>query len=329
MANDMRRYYSLFVKCYRGRSDVVARQESDGSFKPVHGGFTYERFLEQLDQTNIYGVYNLDDEGNVGFVMYDMDIFPRVREPWDQMAPMLRAKKEQVRALIAALGNMGVGPDQVLMEFPTVGYHIVLPFAAPLPVRQAKAFARLARDRAGLQYEMPFYPEETSGHGDMVRLPLRLNSATGHRSNFVRDIASFDPATYDETPDFAPLERSRPIDATIVSQTLDKAYSKLYRRVARAQDVPPGAARLVSYEGERVLLVNDNGKVYAVTETCRHADGPLATGTFKDGVITCPWHGAQFRVATGEALSGPARMGLVHHALRVENGEIWVGPAQP
>lgn len=212
----MRQHYQMFVRCYRGRQDVVAQQQKDGSFITLPGGFTYKRFLEQIGQTNIYGIYNLDDDGNVGFIMYDMDIFPRLREPWEQLLPKLIAKKEQVQALLQALGELGVQSEQVLTEFPSVGYHVVLPLAKPLPIRQAKAFGRLAREKAGLRYETPFYPHEVFGYGDMVRLPLRLNDLTGRRSNFLRNIASFDPAHYEQMPDFVPLERLRPIEPKVI-----------------------------------------------------------------------------------------------------------------
>ncbi len=325
----MRRHYKLFTNCYQGRTDVVAQQQPDRSFKPLPGGFTYERFLEQIAQTNIYGAYNLDDNGNVGFLMYDMDIFPRTEESYAELVPKLRAKREQVQALIMALKGLGVQPDQVLVEFPTVGYHIVLPLAQPTPVRTVKAFGRLARDRAGLTYETPFYPHQVTGHGDMVRLPLRRNDLTGRRSNFVRDIATFDPATYSEEPDFAPLEKLRPIDPDVVVGALDKAESRSYVKVVPAGDIRPGMTKLVQYRGQRVLLVNDAGSFYALAETCPHAEAPLAIGPLRDGVLTCPWHSARFRVATGEVLNGPAHDPLVHHAIRVRDGAIWVGPARP
>ncbi|MBI2916439.1 MAG: non-heme iron oxygenase ferredoxin subunit [Chloroflexi bacterium] len=331
MSNDrtMKRRYELFVRCYRGRADAVAQQQVDGSFRTLPGGFTYERFLEQVNQTHIYGAYNLDAGGNVGFLMYDMDVFPRLKQSWEQLVPELRAKRDQVQALISALGHLGVQPDQVLVEFPTVGFHVVLPLAEPIPVREAKAFGRLARDRAGLRHETPFYPHEVSGYGDMVRLPLRLNDLTGQRSNFVRDIATFDPATYDQTPDFAPLEKLRPIEAKVMRSALAEAERGMYRRVARADEVAPGSTRLVHYRGQRVLLVNDAGSFYALAETCPHAEAPLSIGPLRDGVLTCPWHGARFRVATGEALAGPAHEPLVHHAVRVRGEDILVGPARP
>lgn len=322
----LRRHYELFVRCYRGRSDVVAQQQMDGSFRTLSGGFTYKRFKEHMAQTNIYGLYNLDDAGNVGFLMYDMDVFPRTRVTYKQLVPKLRDKVEQVQTLIRTLGALGVAPDQVLVEFPTVGFHVVLPFAQPIPVREAKAFGRLAREQAGLRYETPFYPHEVSGYGDMVRLPLRLNNLTGHRSNFVRDITSFDPASYDQTPDFIPLQMLRPIEPKVVYATLAHAEKRMYRQVARVDEVPPGSVKLVDYRGQRVLLVNDSGRLYALAESCPHGEAPLSIGTLADGVLTCAWHGAQFRVATGEILAGPAHEPLVHHALRLRGGDIWVGP---
>jgi nitrite reductase/ring-hydroxylating ferredoxin subunit len=75
----------------------------------------------------------------------------------------------------------------------------------------------------------------------------------------------------------------------------------------RKEDVAPGAFRCVELQGQRVLLYNVGGSFYATSATCAHLGGPLDEGLFEEGVVTCPWHGWQFDVVTGESIYDPGR----------------------
>ena len=50
---------------------------------------------------------------------------------------------------------------------------------------------------------------------------------------------------------------------------------------------------------ERALSDLD-GVVSAIDGLCAHQGGPLAEGVLEGSVVTCPWHGWQFDVFTGE-----------------------------
>jgi nitrite reductase/ring-hydroxylating ferredoxin subunit/uncharacterized membrane protein len=54
-----------------------------------------------------------------------------------------------------------------------------------------------------------------------------------------------------------------------------------------------------------LVLVRIGDTIHALHETCAHAGGPLAEGTFADGCIQCPWHGSRFRMSDGRAVRGP------------------------
>lgn len=321
-------YYELFAQRYRGRSDVVAIQRRDGSFAQLPGALTLERFLEHMNTVNTYGIYQLDDEGRVQFVLFDMDVFPRGKRSWAELLAELPKKKNQVLRLQAILKNLGIHEDQILVEFPTVGYHVLLFFEMPVPVEEARAFAGLALARAGLKHAAPFYPTTSTGYGDMVRLPLRVNNLTGRRSVFVGDLATFDPADYDPTPDFTALERVRPISLTEFRRALQHlTATKDFVPVARVAEIRPGKIKLVEVRGERVLLVNVTGNYYAVQEVCPHAGGCLSEGVLEGSEIECPWHGARFSVTTGEVATPPALQALTRYAVRVEGDDILIGPA--
>ena len=51
-----------------------------------------------------------------------------------------------------------------------------------------------------------------------------------------------------------------------------------FTRVVDAVDVPPGKSVCVEFGGEKVALFNVGGTIYAVSDTCTHAGGPLSEG---------------------------------------------------
>src|SRR5262245_47979431 len=85
----------------------------------------------------------------------------------------------------------------------------------------------------------------------------------------------------------------------------------------RIGEVPPGSVLLV---GECAVF-NTDGGFCATQARCTHRQGPLTEGTLDGSTVTCPLHGAQFNVWTGEVLRGPAREPLKTFRVTVE-GEI-------
>ena len=62
----------------------------------------------------------------------------------------------------------------------------------------------------------------------------------------------------------------------------------------------------VNLEGEEILLCRDGDEYFAVSYYCSHEAFTLEGGTINNNCITCPYHGAEFNLRTGEALSAPA-----------------------
>jgi nitrite reductase (NADH) small subunit len=93
--------------------------------------------------------------------------------------------------------------------------------------------------------------------------------------------------------------------------------------VARVGEVPPGTARIVR-AGERALaLFNVGGRFYATQNECLHLKGPLGDGELEGPVVTCPWHGYQYDVRTGENEFDRA-LQLETFEVVVENDEVKV-----
>ncbi len=78
--------------------------------------------------------------------------------------------------------------------------------------------------------------------------------------------------------------------------------------VCPASELPPGAMRLVDYEGRKIGVFNCEGTLYAIEDRCSHDDGPLAEGEFDSAACTveCPRHGSLFDLSTGRPKTLPA-----------------------
>jgi len=67
-----------------------------------------------------------------------------------------------------------------------------------------------------------------------------------------------------------------------------------------ASKVAPGASAEVVAEGRIFAVYNVDGEFRVMDGICPHAGGPLGKGTLHNGVVTCPWHGWQFDVQSGQ-----------------------------
>lgn len=76
-------------------------------------------------------------------------------------------------------------------------------------------------------------------------------------------------------------------------------------KVAKKSEVPADTGKYVEINGRQIALFNVDGKVCAVNHVCPHQGGPLAEGGLEGNVVTCPWHGWQFDVTTGECTLNP------------------------
>jgi nitrite reductase/ring-hydroxylating ferredoxin subunit len=94
--------------------------------------------------------------------------------------------------------------------------------------------------------------------------------------------------------------------------------------VAKADDLPDGEMIGATVDGLELLVANIGGQYHAIGSVCTHEGGPLADGDLYENVVTCPWHGSEFDVATGEVVTSPATEPEPVYEVRVEGDEIQV-----
>jgi nitrite reductase/ring-hydroxylating ferredoxin subunit len=86
-----------------------------------------------------------------------------------------------------------------------------------------------------------------------------------------------------------------------------------------------GQRQFVCIVGDlRLLLLRVGAEVIAVQDACTHLGESLYGGRLMGGHITCPFHGACFDVATGEAVSGPAVAPLRRFRVQIDGDQIFV-----
>lgn len=91
------------------------------------------------------------------------------------------------------------------------------------------------------------------------------------------------------------------------------------------EDIPEKRARIVSLSGERVAIFKYDGKISAVSNVCKHQNGPLGEGKVVDGCITCPWHGYQYNPNDG-ASPPPFTEKVPTFNIQLRSDRIWIDP---
>ena len=77
-------------------------------------------------------------------------------------------------------------------------------------------------------------------------------------------------------------------------------------KVAKTSEIAPGTGKVVEAGGKTVAIFNCEGTFYAIDNTCKHRGGPLGEGSLSSTTVTCPWHGWEYDVKTGECAMDPS-----------------------
>lgn len=73
-------------------------------------------------------------------------------------------------------------------------------------------------------------------------------------------------------------------------------------KVAASDEIKAGEMFSTTVNDTKLLLSRVDGEVKGVIDKCTHLGMPMRKGKFDGRVITCPFHGSRFDIATGENL---------------------------
>lgn len=85
-----------------------------------------------------------------------------------------------------------------------------------------------------------------------------------------------------------------------------------------------GGRELAAFDasGTRIAIANVAGAFYAFGDTCTHLGCSLAEGDLEGTIVTCPCHGSEFDVTTGDVVRGPAGDPVGSYPVRVEGDTL-------
>ncbi len=97
----------------------------------------------------------------------------------------------------------------------------------------------------------------------------------------------------------------------------------------KAADFIPGAMKVVKVDGREVCVTKVDDGFYAFANECTHSLHPMSFGYVKGKEAVCIYHWAIFDATNGAVIQGPAYDPLATYEVRVEGGEVQVGPQKP
>jgi methionine sulfoxide reductase heme-binding subunit len=109
----------------------------------------------------------------------------------------------------------------------------------------------------------------------------------------------------------------------------DRKRHKLVRegfyKVCRIDEIQEDRAITVCIREERIAIFKTGGKLFAISNVCKHQNGPLGEGKIIDGCITCPWHGYQYLPHNGRS-PAPFKEKVCTYDVMLVREEVFVNP---
>ena len=96
--------------------------------------------------------------------------------------------------------------------------------------------------------------------------------------------------------------------------------------VAKFSELESGTAHKVMVDGVAVAVVRIEDEVFAIADTCSHADISLSLGMVwcETKQIDCIKHGSAFNLVTGQPDTFPATQPVAVYSTKVVNDEVIV-----
>ena len=95
-------------------------------------------------------------------------------------------------------------------------------------------------------------------------------------------------------------------------------------KVLKLSEITENTSKLGEIEDKKIAVFNVDGEIYAIDDTCSHAEASLSEGEVFDCLVECPLHGAEFDLKTGEAKTLPATQPVVSYKTDVDDEYLYL-----
>ena len=102
-----------------------------------------------------------------------------------------------------------------------------------------------------------------------------------------------------------------------------------FERACSLDEVPADQALAVTLGRFDIAVARDGDEVFAVENTCSHAEVALSEGEVADCQIECWLHGSMFDLRTGKPTNLPATEPVPVYPVRVEGDDVLVDVTAP
>jgi nitrite reductase/ring-hydroxylating ferredoxin subunit len=98
-----------------------------------------------------------------------------------------------------------------------------------------------------------------------------------------------------------------------------------FQRAGTIQELRTKGRLVVRGAHRPILIIEDQGQLFALDNRCPHMGFPLDRGSVEDGILTCHWHHARFDLASGCTFDLWAD-DVPTCAVELHADEVWVQP---
>jgi len=174
-----------------------------------------------------------------------------------------------------------------------------------------------------------------AGHGGNVELvvvnpPVAevrfLGACNGCPASALTFYSGVKKAIQDNVPEIEEIKQAKGLgggatDAVHFTSPFAAYQSDGWTLAVRLTDLPEGATQTVEVDGHSVLLSRFGDQVTCFENACAHMGMALDGGEIEAGLITCPHHGFQYSLESGECLTAP-EVQLQPHGVRVVGNRV-------
>jgi nitrite reductase/ring-hydroxylating ferredoxin subunit/Fe-S cluster biogenesis protein NfuA len=94
-------------------------------------------------------------------------------------------------------------------------------------------------------------------------------------------------------------------------------------KLATVDQVPESSVLAVQFAGNSLILHRQGVNITCYRNACTHLGDSLEAGKVENGIITCPSHGFQYNLETGECLTAPD-VSLKSYPVKIKGDNVFV-----